>query len=33
MYFKGTYSNGYVGLDATEYFKANNIEEVPLSIS
>lgn len=28
MYFKGTYSNGCVGCDETEYFKANNIEEV-----
>lgn len=28
MYFKGTYSNGYCGCDITEYFKANNIEEV-----
>lgn len=28
MYFKGTYSNGCCGCDSTEYFKANNIEEV-----
>lgn len=28
MYFKGTYSNGCVGCDEIEYFKANNIEEV-----